>query len=83
MYYHLIIYANADMGQFLAKMEEKAATTVKIKNKFTGLKPSKSDNLSDLELSKMALTRKLPQVIYTLSPPLFCSFTLGNAKAQP
>lgn len=50
-----------DMGQFLTKMEEKATY---IKKKSAGLRPNKSkeDNLSDYELSKMALNKNVPQV---------------------
>ena len=56
-----------DMGQFLAKMEEKAANTIKItKKKSVGIRTSKSDHLSDYELSRMTLTKKLPQVIHFL-----------------
>lgn len=49
------------MGQFLTKMEEKATY---IKKKSAGLRPNKSkeDNLSDYELSKMALNKNVPQV---------------------
>lgn len=49
-----------DMGQFLAKMEEKATY---IKTKRVGLRTSKSkDNLSDYELSKMTLYKNVPRV---------------------
>jgi hypothetical protein len=74
------------MGQFMAKMEEKAANTIKnadkIKNKLGGLRTSKSDNIADYEL-KMTLTKKTPQVIYFIfSIPFITFFTVitGNAK---
>ena len=56
------------MGQFLAKMEEKAT---KIKTTMrdigdvgaAGLKTNKSkDNLTDYELSKLSLAKRTPQV---------------------
>lgn len=62
------------MDKFLAKMEEKANTSIKkIGNinpiagmeriaSIGGLRTSKNDNISDFELSRMTLAKKTPQV---------------------
>eukprot|EP00026_Physarum_polycephalum_P001171 Phypoly_transcript_01172.p1 GENE.Phypoly_transcript_01172~~Phypoly_transcript_01172.p1 ORF type:complete len:1005 (+),score=148.92 Phypoly_transcript_01172:117-3017(+) len=67
----------------MAKMEEKAANTIKnadkIKNKLGGLRTSKSDNIADYEL-KLTLSKKAPQEMPKISPEEFAAILEKHSK---